>query len=271
MSETQLPNDPGQKGSTADSSVQVVQVHPEARGPLDDDALLRLLAPTDRSHPWLRANFVASLDGSATAEGLSGGLGGPADKRVFDLLRQVSDVVVVAAGTVRNEGYGAMRLGTEAVEWRLAHGLEPQPVFAIVTGSLGLDPASDVFAKAPVRPLVLTNEAADVDRRAALADVADVVDCGASTVEPQRLVAALVDRGLRQMHCEGGPSLLGALIEADVLDSLHLTTSPSLEGGSGPRIAVRSPNATPLSLRPMRLDHVLLAGSMLLTQHSRER
>lgn len=238
---------------------------------LTDADLLALYAPPDRTAPRVRANFVASVDGSATASGLSGALGGPADKRVFDLLRQLADVVLVAAGTVRSEGYGAMRLSDGAAAWRVAEGLPAQPAFALVSGSLDLDPASDVFADAPVRPIVLTVSSADAERRARLAHVADVVDCGAALVEPGAAIDALVARGLRQIHCEGGPSLLGSFIEADALDGLCLTVSPMLEGGAGPRITHRARDAAPIDLRTMKLDHVLVSGSMLLTAYSRVR
>lgn len=238
---------------------------------LSDDALLELYGTPDRDIPRLRANFIASADGSATASGLSGDLGGPADKRVFDLQRQLADVIVVAAGTIRSEGYGAMRLPPEAEDWRVRAGLAPQPAFAVVSRSLDLDPASDVFAKAPVRPLVLTSDAAPADRRAALAEVADVVSCGSDTVEPERLVSELVGRGLTQIHCEGGPSLLGALIEADVLDALSLTVSPVLEGGQGSRITHRAADAPAIYLRALTLDHVLTSGGMLLLHYTRAR
>jgi len=246
---------------------------------LTDDDLLALYSPEaplvseagsirTGSRPYVRANFISSVDGSATAAGLSGELGAPADKRVFDLLRQLSDVILVGAGTVRDEGYGAMVLGADAARWRVAHGRAEQPALAIVTGSLNLDPTSDVFTKAPVRPIVLTAENAAPERRAALQQVADVVDCGAQTVEPQRMVDALAERGLGRIHCEGGPTLFGALVQADLIDSLCLTVSPSLEGGAGPRI---SRTHTALELRAMTLDHVLLSGSMMLTQYSRDR
>ena len=243
---------------------------PEASGqqPLTDTDLLALYAPADRSVSHLRANFVSSVDGSATASGLTAALGGPADKRVFDLLRQAADVIVVAAGTIRSEGYGAMRLSDTAESWRVENGLAPQPAFAIVTGSLALDPTSDVFTKAPVRPLVLTSSSAPEDRRSALSAVADIVDCGDETVEATALVSALHGRGLLQVHCEGGPSLLGTLIAADVLDTLCLTVSPALEGGHGPRI---TRVAEPIDLQAMTLDLVLVSGSMLLTSYTRSR
>jgi riboflavin biosynthesis pyrimidine reductase len=240
---------------------------PEAPDALTDADLLALYSAADRSVPRVRANFINSIDGSATAGGLSGRLGAPADKRVFDLQRQVCDVVLVGAGTVRAEGYGAMRLAPDAAAWRVANGFAEHPTFAIVSASLNLDPASGVFAQAPVRPIVLTVASAGASRRRALSEVADVIDCGETWVEPAQLLAALTARGLLQVHCEGGPSLLGSLVAVDVLDELSLTISPALEGGAGPRI-VSSVGGT-IDLQPMLLDHVLLAGSMLLTKYSR--
>lgn len=252
------------------SEIEQLFPTPSEPGPLDDDALLALYDQPERDR-WLAVNFVATVDGSATADGVSGSLGGPADLRVFDLLRRFADVVLVAAGTVRDEGYGAMRLNDADVAWRRDHGMPGHPVFAILSGSLSLDPASTVFTEGPVRPIVLTTRAADHARRAALEAVADVVDCGADddpdTVDAGVIRRVLADRGLGRVHCEGGPTLFGMLTAADEVDELCLTTSPALEGGVGPRITTgRSPE-----LRAMRLAHVLRAGDVLLTRYVRAR
>jgi riboflavin biosynthesis pyrimidine reductase len=236
-------------------------------GALDDDALASAYAVAERGVPTLRVNFVTSLDGSATTKGLSGGLGGPADKIVFDLLRRLADVVLVGAGTVRAEGYGAMRLSDADAGWRADRGLAAQPAFALVSGRLDLDPTSDVFAKAPVRPLVLTCAAAPAAARATLEEVAEVISCGDEHVEPHRLVDALVERGLTQILCEGGPSLFGSLIAADLVDELCLTVSPLLEGGAGIRISHGDAEAA----RGMRLVHVLESDGLLLTRYARRR
>ena len=251
------------------TTITLAHPAPSAPGALDDAALLGLYSPVDRRSTLVRANFVASVDGAVTAGGLSGGLGSPADKRVFDLLRRLCDVVLVGAGTVRNEGYGAMRLEPDAVVWRLGHGLSEHPVFAVVSSSLQLDPQSDVFARAPVRPVVITRGDADVGRRRALETVADVVSCGDTAVDPGRMIAALVERGLTQVLCEGGPTLFGDLVAADALDELCLSVSPLLEGGTAGRIS-RAPH-TSAALRAMTLDHVLVAGDLLLTKYSRAR
>src|SRR5690349_11155774 len=82
---------PGRPGS----SVRRLFPDPDP-APLDDAGLTALYEP-DRSRPALRVNFVSSLDGAITLEGYSEGLSGPADKRVFGLLRMVCDALVVAA------------------------------------------------------------------------------------------------------------------------------------------------------------------------------
>lgn len=231
---------------------------------LSDDQLADLYAVDDRRQPWLRVNFVSSLDGAATHDGRSGGLGSAADRRVFDLLRRLADVIVVGAGTVRVEGYRGMRLDDEAVGWRVRHRLAPQPVFAVVSARLDLDP--EVFQGNPVRPLVLTGSDAPQDRRDALEEVADVIECGEDRVETRRMLDALGERGLHQVHSEGGPHLLGAMIEEGTIDELCLTLSPRLEGGMARRITDgHGVNPTDLALA-----HVLTAAdSTLLLRYVR--
>lgn len=233
---------------------------------LSNEALLRLY--TDgASEEWLRVNFVSSVDGAVTRDAVSGDLGGEADLRVFDLLRRLADVVLVAAGTVRAEGYGPMVLGDEAVAARGAAGLPPHPVFAIVSGSLDLDPASRVFTEAPVRPVVVTTGSSPAHRRSELAEVADVLVCGEQALDVGRMRAQLAERGLGRIHCEGGPSLLGALLAADAVDELCLTISPTLEAGEAGRLA----HGPIPQAREQRLAHVLTAGDVLLLRYLRRR
>jgi riboflavin biosynthesis pyrimidine reductase len=227
-----------------------------------DDRLAEWYAVADRGVPWLRANFVSSLDGAATHDGLSAGLGSDADQRVFHILRWLADVIVVGAGTVRREGYGGTLLDAAALDWRRSHDLEPYPRLAIVSKHLDLDPGSSVFADAPVRPLVMTCSAAPHDRRAALAEVADIIDCGDTRVDTGLMRNRLVELGLPQMHSEGGPHLLGSMIEDGSLDELCLTLASRLEGGTARRIT-DGHLAAPTD---MHLAHALLGddGTLLL-------
>lgn len=227
---------------------------------LTDEQLLANYSVADRAKPWLRANFVSSIDGAATHKGVSGGLGTAADGRVFALLRRLADVVVVGAGTVRQEGYRNLALDAESVAWRTANGLSAQPPFAIVTASLRLDP-QDLESYA-TRPFVITTEQASVEKRKRIEDVAEVIVAGESQVDTVEVKRALAERGYAQMHSEGGPTLFATMIAQGVVDELCLTVSPRLEGGSARRI-VDAANATP---QDMMLAHALSAadGTLLL-------
>ncbi|MCC7326847.1 MAG: pyrimidine reductase family protein [Burkholderiales bacterium] len=232
-----------------------------------DEVLLERYAIHDRTVLGVRANFIASLDGAATHEGRTRGLNNEDDKRVFDLLRMLSDVVLVGAGTLRAEGYQELRVEDPAAAWRVEHGLPAQPVLAVVSGELNLRPEMAAFARAPVRPIIFTHRHPTVEKEQDLSRVADVTVCGDASLDPRTMLAALAQRGLRQVLCEGGPHLFGTLIEADCVDELCLTLSPVLENGAAGRIVAGAAQTS----RGMRLGHVIPAGDMLLLRYERAR
>ena len=196
----------------------------------------------------LRAGFVLSVDGGAAVAGGSRGLQSPADQAVFAALRAVSDAVVVGAGTARLEGYRAVRVRPEGRQWRSTHGRAASPTLVLVSRSLELDPSDACFTGPAV---VVTCAAADPGRRAALEQVTDVVVAGQDDVDLPAAVRTLHDRGLRRLLCEGGPTLLSALLDAGLVDELCLTTSPVLLG-TAPSLLVRALPA-PLDLRLVHL------------------
>ncbi|MBX3098610.1 MAG: pyrimidine reductase family protein [Salinibacterium sp.] len=213
----------------------------------------------------VRVNFVSSIDGAVTHDGRSGGLSGPGDKRFFELLRRACDVVMVGAGTVRDEGYGPMRVSAASARWRVEHRMPEHPVFAIVSRSLTLDENSRIFTEAPVRPVLVTaGEASGVDR---FTEVADVIATGTAQVDLSAALDQLRARGLTNVLCEGGPSLFGSLLAADVVDELSLTIAPVLESGDSGRIA----QGRLAEARGMELVHVLRSGDNLLLRYRRAK
>ncbi|TDC76491.1 pyrimidine reductase family protein [Micromonospora sp. KC606] len=225
-------------------------------GPLDEAELTHLYRRA--GHPRLRVNFVTSPDGAVSLHGYSAGLSGEPDKRVFGLLRMLCDGLLVAAGTLRHEGYRAVRLSEPRRAWRREHGLTEYPTLVVVSRSLALDPAQAALADAPVRPVVLTTEAAAPP--AGLTDVVDLVRLGGDAVDLAAGLAELRHRGLGQLLCEGGPHLFGALTAADLVDELCLTVSPLLAGAGPGRITAGDPSAP----RPLGLRHVLAADDGVL-------
>jgi riboflavin biosynthesis pyrimidine reductase len=229
---------------------------------LDDEALVEAYTPDG---PGVRVNFVTSADGAVEVSGYSEGLSGPADKRVFGVLRMHCDALLVGAGTLRHEGYGPVRLDERRRAWRTARGLAPYPTLVVVSRSLALDPRQGAFADAPVRPIVLTCATAPAAGRAALAEVAEVVVVGEREVDLRAATGLLRDRGLTRVLSEGGPGVLGALTAEDLVDELCLTVSPLLAGPGAGRITAGKEGPP----RPLSLRQVLAAEGMLLLRYAR--
>lgn len=185
---------------------------------------------------WVRAVFVSSVDGAATVSGRAGGLGNEIDRQLFALNRALADVIVVGAETARVEGYGPAE---DDPQWRaLREGRTATAPMAVISRSLDLDFTSPLFASAPddARTMIVTCAEAPAPARTRASEVAEVVVAGEDRVDMVRAVAALREKGLSRIVCEGGPTLFADLLAAGQVDELCLTRSPLLVGGSGPRI-----------------------------------
>jgi riboflavin biosynthesis pyrimidine reductase len=225
-------------------------------GPVDDNGLYELYAYPAGTQQWVRGNAIISLDGGATTAGTSGGLGGTGDRRLFNVLRELADVVVVGAGTARAENYSGAQMTVAQRRNRQQRGQSEIPPIALVTRSGRLDHDLPVLTRTEVPPLVLTCSAAAGDARTQLGAAAEVIDCSGDDpgqVDPARALSALAGRGLPRMLCEGGPSLMGTFLEAGLLDEICLTTAPVLVGGSAPRITAGPGHV----LARMRRAHLL--------------
>jgi riboflavin biosynthesis pyrimidine reductase len=222
-------------------------VHELERGAEVPDALGPYL-DVDRSRPtyecWVTGHMVAGLDGTASVDGRVGSLSTAPDQELFRRMRQIADIVLVGAETVRREGYGSVRLDDEAQAQRRRQGRSPTPPVAVVSRSLVFDWSAKVFADAPkgARTHVITCAAADPERRAEAEEVAEVIVAGDDRVEPAAAMRALAERGHRVVLCEGGPNWLGELVAADRLDELCLSIAP-LMGGDPLPVSVTPPGA----------------------------
>ncbi|MFN2517896.1 MAG: pyrimidine reductase family protein [Jatrophihabitantaceae bacterium] len=215
----------------------------------------------------LRANFVVSVDGAATEDGASRGLQTPGDNRIFAALRDLADVVLAGAGTVRAEGYAAIVLSDRRRAIRAEYGLPATLPTAVVSASLRLDPAADLFTAAPhdARTIVLTCAACDATQRARLEPVADVVVCGDQSVDLAAARAALMERGRTRILCEGGPMLFAGLARAGVVDELCLSISPQLSGPGARRMVVGE--LWPGASRPLTLTGLLEEDGALFCRY----
>ncbi|BDV30635.1 dihydrofolate reductase family protein [Microbacterium terricola] len=168
---------------------------------------------------YVRLNMITSLTGSAAgSDGTSETLTNRVDRRILGVLRADADVVVVGAQSVRAEGYVVPRTAR----------------LAIVTGSgdLAGHRLSLEAGASPDRVLIVCPQSRADEIAARVlphgVQVVAVPDDG-GRLQPAAIVAALAERGLRRLVCEGGPTLAAQFAEAGLIDEYCVTVAPALE------------------------------------------
>ena len=197
--------------------------------------------PRPAGRPWLGVCMVASIDGSTVVDHNSRSLSSKTDQEVLLTLRDLADVLIVGAATVRIEGYGPPR--------------KPGQRVGVVSRTGNVDASSALFTSG-AGFLILPEDAPPTS--------IDAIRAGTGDVD---FVAALAHLDADFVQAEGGAQLNGALSTADVIDEMNLTISPQLAGGDGPRVTSGSAQIS----RKMRLAHVLEDDGFLFTRYVRAR
>jgi riboflavin biosynthesis pyrimidine reductase len=228
---------------------------------LDEAGLIDAYRVPDGRH--LRVNFIASLDGAVTVDGRSEGLGSPGDRRIFQVLRALADVVVVGHGTAAAEGYRA--IGADSAVGRLRRSINRPATapIAIVSKRSSLDPSSGLVTGAVSPTILITCASADAGRREALeAAGVTVLVCGDDEVDLPLALDRLAELGHEQVLCEGGPTLFRDALTAGVVDELDLSIAPALVGQQH-RLVEGLPAALGLAL-----EQVLEEDGVLFTRYT---
>lgn len=213
------------------------------------DTLTDYAMPADLKHlygrlgfttPILYSNFVASVDGVVTL-GSTPSAGSvisgkyPADRFLMGLLRACADAVVLGAGTLRatpghlwTPAHVFPTLATEFTALRSGLGRSAEPQLVLLTGSGELDFGHPALARGAV---VITTEGGARKIGGRLPRSCELVTLGkGNRLDLGRAIAELRARGLDVLLCEGGPHVLGQLLEAGLLDEAFLTISPVVAG-----------------------------------------
>lgn len=183
----------------------------------DRERLLELYRPP--AAEWLRLNLITSVTGAASgSDGTSATLTNPADRRILGVIRELADVVLIGAQSVRAEGYQQPRRSRIAI--------------VTTTGDLAGNRLERADGPAPI---VICPESA-VDRVRATLDGPEllVVEASDGRIRPVGIVDALRTIGLASIVCEGGPALASQLVDAGLVQEFCLATSPRIGGAPFP-------------------------------------
>lgn len=199
------------------------------------------ISTSSGSRPVVGMCMVQSIDGSTIVDGASLALSGPADRDVLLGLRQIADCVLVGAGTVRTEGYGAPG--------------NPRLRIGVVTNSGNIDTSTPLFTSGA--GFLVAPHSSRVS-----SESIPVVRAGENTLD---LTAALEQIEGNFVQLEGGASLNAAMFAADLVDEINLTVSPLVVGGTGKRLTDGAPDL----LQRYRLAHVLEDDGFLFLRYVR--
>ena len=191
----------------------------------------------------LVANFVASVDGIValgpeypeSGSAISGR--NPGDRFVMGLLRASADAVLIGAGTLR--ATPAHTWTAEAIypaaaaefrDLRRRLGRTVQPRLVVVTARGDIDVNHHGLRNGA---LILTTDAGVERLRGRAGPHVVLRSLGSDAqIRMQAVVGAVRSEGHEIVLTEGGPTLIGQLLAADLLDELFLTVSPTVFGRS---------------------------------------
>lgn len=204
---------------------------------INADDLRGLYAFPDR--PTLRMNFVATLDGAANgSDGRSGSINNPADKLVYDLNRELSQVVLVGAQTAHVEGFRPAVAG------------EPPVVAVTRSGLIPREWRTSPDAAGGGAILVTCADAATLAEARDLLGEEHVWVLGEHEVDLAAMKARLVAEGWTRILSEGGPRFFSALLAEGLVDELALSSVARLiSGDHHPRITEGRPSDAHLTRR----------------------
>jgi riboflavin biosynthesis pyrimidine reductase len=222
------------------------------------DSLPDYTLPADLKHlygrlgfpdPVVYSNFVSSLDGVVTLGSkpsagsvISGKYA--ADRFLMGLLRACADAVVIGAGTLRatpghlwTPAHVFPALATEFTALRSSLGRSAEPALVLLTASGELDFAHPALAKGAI---VITTSGGAKKVGDRLPPTCELVVMGkGGSLDLGKAIGELRNRGLDVLLCEGGPHVMGQLLEDGLLDEAFLTVSPVVAGrGREPRLGM---------------------------------
>jgi len=159
----------------------------------------------------------------------------PGDRFLMALLRACADAVLLGAGTLRATPghlwtpanvYPA--LAESFAGLRRSLGRAPEPRLVVMTSHGELDFSHPALQHGAT---ILTTAACAEELARRAPESCDVAVLGEGDhVDLSRAVDELRNRGYRAVLTEGGPHVMGRLIEARLLDEAFLTISPVLAG-----------------------------------------
>jgi len=197
------------------------------------------LTAVRRGRPWVTVKWASTLDGRvAASDGTSQWITGTAARQRVHEQRAASDAILTATGTVLADDPSLTARGD-------AGELMPHQPIPVVVGERAL-PADAALRRHPAGLIETHSRDLPV------------------------ILSGLSERGIRRVFVEAGPTLVTALIAADLVDEFSVYLAPALLGGD--RLAIGELGIPTIAgARRLRLESVeRLGDDILITARAKE-
>lgn len=185
--------------------------------------------------PHVAANFAMTWDGRISTRNLTpSDFSSRADKRRMLEIRAWADAILVGRGTLQKEN---MRLGLPAPALRAERLRRKQaawPVRVILSNSGRIRPGLRIFRETFSPILIYSTVRMPKTVQTALADCATLHLGEGSAVDLRGMLQDLRARHkVKRLLCEGGGQVFRSLLEAGLVNEIHITLCPLVFGGRG--------------------------------------
>jgi Pyrimidine reductase, riboflavin biosynthesis len=155
------------------------------------------------------------------------------DKQRLLEIRGLADAILVGRNTLETDQM-TMDLPDERVRlWRRRQGKSEYPLRVILSRSGNISTTLRVFEKGNAPILIYSTEKMASSQRTLLSERATVHLSGNGELDILWVLWHLYEHyRVRSLVCEGGPTLVKTLAQADVVDEIYLTIAAKIFGGS---------------------------------------
>lgn len=188
--------------------------------------------PGKKARPFVFINAAMSADGKiATIERKQTRISGSLDFDRVDELRATSDAVMVGIGTMLSDDPSLTVKSQERREKRKADGLDENPVRIVVDSLARTSPDADIFKKGAGKRIIAVSESAPYENVEKLSEHAEIITSGKKSVDLEKLLYELKNRGIDILMVEGGATLNWGLISKGLVDEIYTFIGNIILGG----------------------------------------
>ncbi len=208
--------------------------------------------------PFVTAKIAVSLDGrAAAADGSSQWITGPTARRDSHRMRAGADAVLVGVGTVLHDD--------PQLTVRLRGYRGRQPLRVVLDSSCRTPPDAQVLSDEASTLIVTTDKATPEATEALRSAGAEVIRLPSrdGRVDLAAVLETLGRRGVTDLVIEGGPTVIGDLVERGLAERYVFYVAPKLLGSGGPGAVAALVAPTISDARELRVESVRHIGADL--------